>query len=250
MTVSDLFCVFSYAISEFKSLEMGADDAVVEPVATHSMHRTLIALITVLLMMCAAAPTAYAADTPAASHPSHAQSTHPAKQSGSSIENEKLDQKLFATPTAPAKSKKSSDSNGPIVRMLFGLVVVLGAIYGIHWFLKKYGQGKGNGLVTGSTDAIEVMATTPLAPNRSLHLVRVGQEMVLIGATENSISRIGAIDAQQLATQAAGGPPEFQLALQGALSGSSAGRPGGSSQSAGQTFVQRFVQNLQMITAR
>lgn len=208
-----------------------------------------------LVVLIAVSTTAFAADQPATSSNPKAgegqgKSTHAASSSSSSIENEKLDKKLFAPPATPAKAKKSNNSSGAMARMLFGLVVVLGAIYGVHWFLKKYGQSKGTGLVGGSTDAIEVMATTPLAPNRSLHLVRVGQEMVLIGATENSISRIGAIDAQQLATQAAGGPPEFQLALQGALSGSTASRPAGMSPSSKQTFVQRFVQNLQMITAR
>ena len=49
--------------------------------------------------------------------------------------------------------------------------------------------------VVGTSGVIDVVATTTLAQGRALHLVRVGDELVLVGATEQSITRLGDVDA-------------------------------------------------------
>lgn len=78
-------------------------------------------------------------------------------------------------------------SGGGVVRTIVGLVVVIGVIYGLTWVLKQVKAGKqdaadGSGLAT--------LATLPLGTNRSLHLVRAGEEVVLVGAGEHGVTPI------------------------------------------------------------
>jgi flagellar protein FliO/FliZ len=78
-------------------------------------------------------------------------------------------------------------SGGNIVRTIVGLAVVIGVIYGLTWVLKqvktsKQAGAQGAGLTT--------LATLPLGTNRSLHLVRAGGEIVLVGAGEHGVTPI------------------------------------------------------------
>src|SRR5581483_9157134 len=78
--------------------------------------------------------------------------------------------------TAAGGSSSSPTSSGSagadVIRTVVGLAVVLGVIYGVYWLLKSAARAK-----AGRPDErIGVIATTPLAPNRSLHLVRAGDE--------------------------------------------------------------------------
>jgi flagellar protein FliO/FliZ len=78
-------------------------------------------------------------------------------------------------------------SGGSIVRTIVGLAVVIGVIYGLTWILRqvkanKSGSAKGAGL--------ETIATLPLGGNRSLHLVRAGEEIVLVGSGEHGVTPI------------------------------------------------------------
>jgi flagellar protein FliO/FliZ len=78
-------------------------------------------------------------------------------------------------------------SGGSIVRTIVGLAVVIGVIYGLAWVLRqikasKQAGAEGNGLTT--------LATLPLGTNRSLHLVRAGGEIVLVGAGEHGVTPI------------------------------------------------------------
>jgi len=163
-----------------------------------------------------------------------------------------LSPKVTKPSVKTSPGKKSSGGGMAVLRTVMGLVLVLGTIYGIHWLLKKYGNSKKGVLARGASDAIEVLATTPLTATRALHLVRVGPEILLIGATDSGVTRLGEIDAQHLALTAANnGDAEFHQALTGAISG----QPTITSMSNGaasvnDTFMKRFVANLQMMTAR
>jgi flagellar protein FliO/FliZ len=100
-------------------------------------------------------------------------------------------------------SEQVGASGGSIVRTIVGLAVVIGVIYGLAWVLRqvkasKQAGAEGSGLTT--------LATLPLGTNRSLHLVRAGGEIVLVGAgehgvtpirtyTEDEARRLGLIDA-------------------------------------------------------
>ncbi len=101
---------------------------------------------------------------------------------------------------------------GTIVRGIVGLAIVLGVIYGLHWLLKTTQRGRrsdGNSLV-------EVVATTPLAQNRALHLVRAGGELLLIGSSESTVTPIRvytASEAVALGLEPGSVPIELEAAL-------------------------------------
>lgn len=181
------------------------------------------------------------------------QSAADRRKAESDFEAEKLDSKAFADSGSGDSAKGSgSSSSGSIGRFLFGLVVVLGVIYAVHWLLKRWGQTRLQG-VAGTAGVIDVVATTPLAQGRALHLVRVGKELVLVGATEQSITRIGELDANALAAASGdAGKGEFQSMLAGAMMGSQPGVPQGmgGAGSNDQPFLKRFLDNLRMSTAR
>ncbi|HET6849721.1 MAG TPA: flagellar biosynthetic protein FliO [Gaiellales bacterium] len=83
-----------------------------------------------------------------------------------------------------ASTIAGSSGAGTIARTIVGLAVVLGVVYGLYWLLKSAGRGRTN----DSGGRIEVVATAQLAPNRTLHLLRCGDEMILVGAGESGVT--------------------------------------------------------------
>jgi flagellar protein FliO/FliZ len=78
-------------------------------------------------------------------------------------------------------------SGGSIVRTIVGLAVVIGVIYGLAWVLRQIKASKQAGAEGGG---LTTLATLPLGTNRSLHLVRAGGEIVLVGAGEHGVTPI------------------------------------------------------------
>jgi flagellar protein FliO/FliZ len=89
----------------------------------------------------------------------------------------------------PADSGASHASSvgsgsGSLARTFIGLAVVVAVIYGLTWVLKQMKSSKeerhhGIGLSTE--------ASMPLGPGRSVHLIRAGRELVLVGSAEQGI---------------------------------------------------------------
>jgi flagellar protein FliO/FliZ len=78
-------------------------------------------------------------------------------------------------------------SGGSIVRTIVGLAVVIGVIYGLTWVLK---QVKASKQETAGGSGLTALATLPLGANRALHLVRAGDEIVLVGSGEHGVTPI------------------------------------------------------------
>lgn len=97
---------------------------------------------------------------------------------------------------------------GTIARTVVGLAIVLGVVYGIYWLLKSATRARSN----DSGGRIEVVATTQLAPNRTLHLLRCGDEMLLVGAAESGVTPLRVYSGEEAAAaglldaEASGGP--------------------------------------------
>jgi flagellar protein FliO/FliZ len=83
--------------------------------------------------------------------------------------------------------KAAQSGGGSIVRTIIGLAVVLGVIYGLHWVLKNVKASKES---TAAGEGLETLATLPLGHNKTLHLVRAGREIVLLGTAEQAIAPI------------------------------------------------------------
>ena len=85
------------------------------------------------------------------------------------------------------QTQQAGSGGGSIVRTFVGLAVVIGVIYGLHWILKQVkasreGKASGNALTT--------LSTLPLGTNRSVHVVRAGDEVLVLGATVHGITQL------------------------------------------------------------
>ncbi|MCW3039505.1 MAG: FliO/MopB family protein [Solirubrobacterales bacterium] len=85
---------------------------------------------------------------------------------------------------APRKAATVGGGSGNLVRTIVGLAVVIGVIYGVAWVLRQVKDSR-ESRVSGA--GLQHAATIPLGPNRSLHLVRAGRELVLIGSAEHGV---------------------------------------------------------------
>jgi flagellar protein FliO/FliZ len=73
---------------------------------------------------------------------------------------------------------------GSLARTFLGLAVVVGVIYGLYWVLRQVKKSREERAVgTG----LRTAAVVPLGPNRALHLVRAGRELVLVGVAEQGV---------------------------------------------------------------
>src|SRR4051812_29626668 len=93
-----------------------------------------------------------------------------------------------------AAAAKSAGASGSIVRTIVGLAVVLGVIYGLHWVLKQVKAAKAT---PASGAGLESLATLSLGTNRSLHLVRAGGEVLLLGSAEHGVTPIRRFSEQE-----------------------------------------------------
>src|SRR5437867_1918554 len=72
-------------------------------------------------------------------------------------------------------------SGGSLVKTFLALGVVVAVIYGLYWILKQVKKSREE---RSHGTGLHIEATVALGPNRSLHLVRAGRELVLVGVAE------------------------------------------------------------------
>jgi flagellar protein FliO/FliZ len=88
------------------------------------------------------------------------------------------------SPTSTHQLGSAGGGGGSLARTFLGLAVVVGVIYGLYWILRKVKESREErSLGTG----LHTEATVPLGPNRALHLVRAGRELVLVGVAEQGV---------------------------------------------------------------
>ncbi len=141
------------------------------------LTRTAVALVTILFLLQAApAWAASAKHAPAFHHDTTPLPSGVTHSSGGS-----------------SGATGVSSTSGTVARTIVGLAIVLAVVYGLYWLLKSTAKSR----ASQSDERIAVVATTTLAPNRALHLVRSGDELILIGATEQSVTPIRVYSAEE-----------------------------------------------------
>jgi flagellar protein FliO/FliZ len=95
-------------------------------------------------------------------------------------ESTKLD--LPADSSAHVASVGSA--GGSLTRTFIGLAVVVGVIYGLTWVLRQMKASKSD---RGYGFGLSTEATVPLGQGRSVHLIRAGRELVLVGSAEHGV---------------------------------------------------------------
>ena len=86
----------------------------------------------------------------------------------------------------PAQAATGGGGGG-IARMVVGLVVVVVAIWALRWVLEQVRASR-EGHAPGA--GLSALSSLPLGPNRSVHLVRAGHELVLLGVAEQGVTPI------------------------------------------------------------
>ena len=105
-----------------------------------------------------------------------------------------LDKSITGQTGTTASSGGGGGSGGAaFARMLVGLVIVIAVILAVYWLLKTYSRSSKGGL--REDGRIEVLATTTLAPTRAVHLIRVGNELMLVGSSDGGVTPIRVYDA-------------------------------------------------------
>lgn len=109
---------------------------------------------------------------------------------------------------------------GTLLRLLVGLVIVVGLIAAVWYVMKRVQRSRFPALEERGSSLVEIVTTTPLGPNRSLHLIRVGDDLLLIGSADGGITPITTLDREQAAALVDLAPP-------GPRFGAPPGGPGG-----------------------
>lgn len=92
------------------------------------------------------------------------------------------------------QTQAAAGGGGTLVRTFVGLAIVIGVIYGLYWVLK---QVKSSREEKASGSGLSSLATLPLGPNRSIYVVRAGNEILVVGATEHGITPLRAYPEEE-----------------------------------------------------
>ncbi len=81
-----------------------------------------------------------------------------------------------------------------VVESLGTVVLFGGALWIALWGVRRMG-------VSTSGGALEVLARKPLDGRRAIYLVRVGKRVLIVGATDTALTRLGSTSVEALATE-------------------------------------------------
>jgi flagellar protein FliO/FliZ len=93
--------------------------------------------------------------------------------------------------------------------MVVGLAIVLALIYAVYRVLKRFSNRE---TTLRDVGAMTIVATTQLSPARALHLLRVGDELVLVGSAEHGVTPIRVYSADEARRLEVESPPPPSLA--------------------------------------
>jgi flagellar protein FliO/FliZ len=93
--------------------------------------------------------------------------------------------------TSTGTSHSTSTGGASIVRTIVGLAIVIAVIWGLAWILRQVKDGREGGRDGHQSSAgLASVAALTLGTGRSVHLVRAGNDYVLLGSTEHGVAPI------------------------------------------------------------
>ena len=100
---------------------------------------------------------------------------------------------IVSETSANTSSYKGPSTVAMFVRMVVVLIIIVGLIYGVLWFIKK----KTN-VVKTDDDYLRRAAYINIAPGKSIEVITLIDKAYLIGVTEDNITMLGEIDDKEL----------------------------------------------------
>jgi flagellar protein FliO/FliZ len=88
----------------------------------------------------------------------------------------------------------TSSGGASIVRTIVGLAIVIAVIWGLAWILRQVKTGREPRVATAGLSSV---AALTLASGRTLHLVRAGNDYLLVGSGEHGLTPIHRYTEQQ-----------------------------------------------------
>jgi flagellar biosynthetic protein FliO len=152
----------------------------------------LPALVALVVLMGVVSRSASSTDSPGVQLP--AQQTYPVQQDSPLFAKPQPTQTADAPPSQPQPQTlgvQDAPSLGfDLTDIGLKLVVVLALAYGSLMLLRRMGiGGSGSAKGNGPVPAMRVVSSLALAPNRSVHVIKVpGGRTLLVGATPNSVN--------------------------------------------------------------
>ncbi len=89
---------------------------------------------------------------------------------------------------ANSKSPKIG-SGGHLLNVTLGLLLIIGLIFGLSWFVKRFSQGT----FAGNTH-LKIIATMPLGTRERIALIDAGGQQLLLGITPTQINTLHVFD--------------------------------------------------------
>lgn len=92
---------------------------------------------------------------------------------------------------------RASVSNGwMFIRAIIGFIITLVGIYFVFIYLKNKSKK-----VSGSSDIIKVIATTPIAANRYISIIEIVDDMYLVSVSDHNINLLSKIEDKETKDQ-------------------------------------------------
>ena len=125
----------------------------------------------------------------------YSQNTNADNQSASTIAEQSIviSDDAVGTSDAGTQNYKGPSAVGMFVRMIIVLVIVIGLIYGVLWFIKK----KTN-VVKTDDEYLRRAAYINIAPGKTIEVITLIDKAYLIGVTEDNITMLGEINDEEL----------------------------------------------------
>src|SRR5262245_15622903 len=130
----------------------------------------------------------------------------------------------------------SAGGGGTVLHMLLALAIVIGLIFGLYKLLRR--TANRNDTTVRADGRMAVVSSTPLAHSRSLHLVRVGEELVLVGVGDQAVTPIRVYSAEEARAIVLDEPTDGDM------------RPIGSAGGKGPGFLGALTDSLRKATTR
>jgi flagellar protein FliO/FliZ len=99
-------------------------------------------------------------------------------------------------PTDTAQ-RATEAGGGSVLRTLVALIVVAALIYAVAWALKRFRGGATPVKASKGRGPLAAEATLALAPNRTVHVVRAGREVLVLGVADGSITPLRTYTEQE-----------------------------------------------------